>query len=91
MPNDQAMTRSGGGETPQQFMLSLVPGCFGHEVSGVLARFHGLAGGEAQGTRGVRVADVARRRYLAVDPNNRLVADSLEADWNDFDLVLSVT
>ena len=28
-------------------------------------------------------ADLARRRYLAVDPNNRLVADSLEADWND--------
>ena len=28
-------------------------------------------------------ADLARRRYLAVDPGNRLVADSLEADWND--------
>jgi DNA invertase Pin-like site-specific DNA recombinase/DNA-binding transcriptional regulator YiaG len=28
-------------------------------------------------------ADLARRRYLAVDPDNRLVADSLEADWND--------
>jgi DNA invertase Pin-like site-specific DNA recombinase/DNA-binding transcriptional regulator YiaG len=28
-------------------------------------------------------ADLARRRYLAVDPHNRLVADSLEADWND--------
>jgi len=27
-------------------------------------------------------ADLARRRYLAVDPSNRLVADSLEADWN---------
>jgi len=27
--------------------------------------------------------DLARRRYLAVDPDNRLVADSLEADWND--------
>ncbi|MFE7043815.1 hypothetical protein ACFU9X_31625 [Streptomyces atratus] len=27
-------------------------------------------------------ADLARRRYLAVDPDNRLVADSLEADWN---------
>jgi DNA invertase Pin-like site-specific DNA recombinase len=27
-------------------------------------------------------ADLARRRYLAVDPANRLVADSLEADWN---------
>jgi DNA invertase Pin-like site-specific DNA recombinase len=27
-------------------------------------------------------ADTARRRYLAVDPANRLVADALEADWN---------
>jgi DNA invertase Pin-like site-specific DNA recombinase len=27
-------------------------------------------------------ADLARRRYLAVDPANRLVAESLEADWN---------
>jgi MerR HTH family regulatory protein len=28
-------------------------------------------------------AELARRRYLAVDPDNRLIADSLEADWND--------
>ena len=28
-------------------------------------------------------AEAARRRYLAVDPHNRLVADTLEADWND--------
>ena len=28
------------------------------------------------------LADLARRRYLAVDPANRLVADTLEADWN---------
>ncbi len=27
-------------------------------------------------------ADLARRRYLAVDPGNRLVAVTLEADWN---------
>jgi hypothetical protein len=27
-------------------------------------------------------ADLTRRRYLAVDPANRLVADTLEADWN---------
>ena len=26
--------------------------------------------------------DLARRRYLQVDPDNRLVADALEADWN---------
>ena len=28
-------------------------------------------------------ADVARNRFMQVDPNNRLVADALEADWND--------
>lgn len=28
-------------------------------------------------------ADSARRRYLHVDPENRLVADSLEAAWNE--------
>ena len=27
-------------------------------------------------------AELARRRYLSVDPDNRLVADTLEADWN---------
>ena len=27
-------------------------------------------------------ADVARRRFMKVDPDNRLVADALEADWN---------
>ena len=28
-------------------------------------------------------ADLSQNRYMQVDPNNRLVADSLEADWND--------
>jgi DNA invertase Pin-like site-specific DNA recombinase len=28
-------------------------------------------------------AEHARRRYLAVDPDNRLVANTLEADWNE--------
>jgi DNA invertase Pin-like site-specific DNA recombinase len=28
-------------------------------------------------------ADLARTRFMQVDPNNRLVADTLEADWND--------
>jgi len=28
-------------------------------------------------------AELARRRYLKVDPDNRLVADTLEADWNE--------
>jgi len=32
--------------------------------------------------RARHAADAARRRYLAVDPSNRLVADTLEADWN---------
>ena len=27
-------------------------------------------------------ADLARRRYMRVDPDNRLVADELEAEWN---------
>lgn len=27
-------------------------------------------------------AELARRRYVKVDPDNRLVADALEADWN---------
>jgi DNA invertase Pin-like site-specific DNA recombinase len=43
---------------------------------------------EADGLRRTQVeraryeADLAQRRYLRVDPDNRLVADSLEADWN---------
>ena len=28
-------------------------------------------------------ADLAQRRFMMVDPSNRLVADTLEADWND--------
>lgn len=28
-------------------------------------------------------ADLARARFMQVDPHNRLVADSLEADWNE--------
>jgi DNA invertase Pin-like site-specific DNA recombinase len=28
-------------------------------------------------------AELARRRYLQVDPDNRLVAEALEADWNE--------
>jgi DNA invertase Pin-like site-specific DNA recombinase len=40
-----------------------------------------LRQGHVQRTR--QHAELARRRYLAVDPDNRLVADTLEADWND--------
>lgn len=28
-------------------------------------------------------AEAARRRYMRIDPDNRLVADALEADWNE--------
>src|SRR5439155_4801172 len=28
-------------------------------------------------------ADLAQRRYMKVDPDNRLVADTLEAEWNN--------
>jgi DNA invertase Pin-like site-specific DNA recombinase len=28
-------------------------------------------------------AELAQRRFMMIDPNNRLVADTLEADWND--------
>jgi DNA invertase Pin-like site-specific DNA recombinase len=28
-------------------------------------------------------ADLAQRRFMLVDPNNRLVADTLEAEWNE--------
>jgi len=28
-------------------------------------------------------ADLAQRRFMMVDPSNRLVADTIEADWND--------
>jgi DNA invertase Pin-like site-specific DNA recombinase len=28
-------------------------------------------------------ADLARRRYMQIDPDNRLVADALECEWND--------
>lgn len=34
-------------------------------------------------TRARYDAELARRRYLSVDPANRLVADTLEADWNE--------
>ncbi len=33
--------------------------------------------------RARHTAEIARRRYLAVDPDNRLVAANLEADWNE--------
>ena len=38
---------------------------------------------QAQLQRARYEAELARRRYAKVDPDNRLVADALEADWND--------
>ena len=38
---------------------------------------------QAQVQRAQQDADFARRRYMQVDPNNRLVAVTLEADWNE--------
>jgi len=44
---------------------------------------------EAEGLRQKHVerlryeADLARRRYMQVDPGNRLVADELEGEWNE--------
>src|SRR5260370_23975515 len=35
------------------------------------------------GERARYEAELARRRYLKVDPDHRLVADSLEAEWNN--------
>ena len=37
---------------------------------------------QAQLERAIYEAELARRRYAKVDPDNRLVADTLEADWN---------
>jgi hypothetical protein len=37
---------------------------------------------QAQVERARYEADLARRRYMQVDPANRLVADALESDWN---------
>jgi len=36
-------------------------------------------------------AELARRRYMKVDPDNRLVADSLEAEWNNKLRILAET
>ena len=38
---------------------------------------------QADVERARHAAELTRRRYLSVDPDNRLVAATLEADWND--------
>ena len=50
------------------------------ELAGRAAEADGLR--RAQVERARYEAELAQRRYLRVDPDNRLVADSLEADWN---------
>ena len=51
------------------------------EVEARAEEADGLRRGYVERARGA--AELAQRRYLAVDPGNRLVADTLEAAWND--------
>jgi DNA invertase Pin-like site-specific DNA recombinase len=51
------------------------------EIAGRVEQAH--AQRATQLTRARYDAELARRRYLHVDPANRLVADALEADWNE--------
>lgn len=51
-----------------------------HEISGRLQEAEQLRLKQVE--RAQYEMELARRRYLLVDPNNRLVADELEADWN---------
>jgi Recombinase zinc beta ribbon domain/Recombinase len=51
------------------------------ELEGRAAEADGLRRQHVERAR--HVAEQARRRYLAVDPDNRLVAANLEADWNE--------
>lgn len=50
------------------------------EIAGRIAQAEKLRNSQLERAR--YEAELARRRYLKVDPDNRLVADSLEADWN---------
>jgi len=50
------------------------------EIAGRIAQADALRHTELERAR--YEAELARRRYLKVDPDNRLVADELEADWN---------
>jgi DNA invertase Pin-like site-specific DNA recombinase len=51
------------------------------EIAGRIAQ--ATAQRALQLTRARYAAELARRRYLCVDPANRLVADALEAGWNE--------
>ncbi|CAI10618.1 transposase (plasmid) [Aromatoleum aromaticum EbN1] len=50
------------------------------EIAGRLEQAETLRASQLERAR--YEAELARRRYLKVDPDNRLVADALEADWN---------
>jgi DNA invertase Pin-like site-specific DNA recombinase len=50
------------------------------EIASRIEQAEGLR--RAQLERARHEAELARRRYLKVDPDNRLVADALEAEWN---------
>ena len=50
------------------------------EIEGRLEQADGLRRKQVERAR--YETDLARQRYMQVDPNNRLVADELEADWN---------
>ncbi|MGH8111839.1 MAG: recombinase family protein [Rhodanobacteraceae bacterium] len=50
------------------------------EIAGRIEQANALRRTELERAR--YEAELARRRYLKVDPDNRLVADALEADWN---------
>jgi DNA invertase Pin-like site-specific DNA recombinase len=50
------------------------------EIAGRIEAAEALRSSQLERTR--YEAELARRRYLKVDPDNRLVADTLEADWN---------
>lgn len=51
------------------------------EISGRIKQTDNLR--QQQFERARYDAELARRRYIKVDPDNRLVADTLEADWNN--------
>jgi DNA invertase Pin-like site-specific DNA recombinase len=51
------------------------------EIAGRIEKADQLRRSQLERTR--YEAELARRRYLKVDPDNRLVADTLEADWNE--------
>ena len=50
------------------------------EIAGRIAQAEAMRRSQVERAR--YDAELARRRYLQVDPDHRLVADALEADWN---------